>query len=153
MIGFSPYFLIEFTRFFINWNPPMIFFLVFLSNLGGFFTNWIHGFLLSFLLNLGGFFLINKTIISNAIYLLELAFKKKSNYNVMKLYNQSHDRSNLIKTILYHNSSQNWPLINHPSLDLLNFFNQLFKLSFWSTYIINLLNQSTYNWFSGTIGL
>ena len=39
------------------------------------------------------------------IRLLELA-SKKSIYNVIKSYNQSYDRFNLIKTILYHNLSQ-----------------------------------------------
>ena len=40
-------------------------------------------------------------MISNATYLLKLASKKEVNCNVMRSYNQSHDRSNLIKIILY----------------------------------------------------
>lgn len=53
----------------------------------------------------------------------------------MKLHDQSHDGSNPIGTILYYNSSQNWLLINHPSHDLPNLFDQ-------SIFAINFYNQS-----------
>ena len=43
----------------------------------------------------------------------------------MKSYNQSRDKSNSTKTILYHNLFQAWFLINYLLFDLSNFFNQL----------------------------
>ncbi len=81
---FSPYFFIEFRRFFHQLNT--------------------HGFLLSFLLGLGGFFhLSNKAMtLKTYIRLLELASKKEGNCNLIKLCDQSCDRSNLIKTISDH---------------------------------------------------
>ena len=48
----------------------------------------------------------------------------------MRLYNWSHDSFNLIEIILYHNLFQDGPLINHPSPDLLNLFNQPSKSTF-----------------------
>ena len=48
----------------------------------------------------------------------------------MRSHDWSCDRFNLIVTISYHNLSQSRPLINHPSLDLLNLFSQLSKLTF-----------------------
>ena len=56
----------------------------------------------------------------------------------MGLRNQSRDRSNLIRTILYHNLFQSGPLINYPSPELSNLFGQSSK----STFEINLRNQS-----------
>ena len=50
-------------------------------------------------------FFSTKAMILNAICLLVLELKKGDNYNIMKPYDKSHDRSNLIKTNLYHNSS------------------------------------------------
>ena len=44
-------------------------------------------------------------MILNVTYLLELVSKKKDNNNVIKLYEQSCDGANSIKTILYHNLS------------------------------------------------
>ena len=65
--------------------------------------------------------------------------KKEGNCNVMRLHDQSRDRSNLIGTISYHNSSRGWPLINYLSLDLPNFLDQPFDNQFFkSTYTINL---------------
>ncbi len=53
--------------------------------------------------------------------------------NVMMSYDQSCDGSNLIGTILYHNSSRGW--LSHLSPPY--FDNQSFESTFW----INLLNQ------------
>ena len=147
MINFFPYFFIEFRRFFINQNP-LVFFFIFSSNLGSFFTNWSYNFLLSFLLGWWDFFLI-KAMISNATCLSELASKRNGNYNVMRSHNSLNDRFNLIRTILYYNLFQGWSLINPPLFDLPNLLSQLFKSIFWLIYTINFLNQSNYNWYSG----
>ena len=56
----------------------------------------------------------------------------------MRLYDWSHDESNLIGIILYHNSFQNKPFINYLSLNLPNLLGQSFK----STYVINLFIKS-----------
>ncbi len=78
---FSPCFLIEFRKFFHQLN--------------------IHTFFLSLPLGLKGLFpLSNKAMISNAyIHSSELASKRISNCNIMKSYNQSCDRPNLIGII------------------------------------------------------
>ena len=68
-----------------------------------------------------------------------------SRYNVMRSYDQSRDGSNLIRTILYYNSSQGW--LSHPSPDLPNltfqtiFWINLSNLLFESTFRINFSNQ------------
>ncbi len=81
---FPPRFLIKFRKFFHQLN--------------------IHGFLLSLSLSLGGF--LNQAMTSNAYTRLsELASKREGNCNVMKSFDLTCDRSNLIRTISYHNSS------------------------------------------------
>ncbi len=130
MIGFLPCFFIEFRRFFIDQNIPGFppcFFIKFKM----FFTDWHTRFLPQFSTGFSRSVPINKALISNATHPSELASKRESNWNVIKSHNQLHDRSYLIRTISYHNSSRGWPLINHLSPDLPNLFGQL-----------NLLNQS-----------
>ena len=68
---------------------------------------------------------------------MELASEKKDNYNIIKLHDWSHNGSNLIGTISYHNLSRDGPLINHLSPDLPNFLGQPSKLTFELTYTIN----------------
>ena len=48
----------------------------------------------------------------------------------MRLYDQSRDISNLIKTILYHNSFRSGFFINHLSFDLPHFLDQPSKSTF-----------------------
>ena len=57
--------------------------------------------------------------------------------NVIKLYNQSCDRSNPIKTILYYNLFENCLFICHLLSNLANFFNPSSK----STFQIYFLNE------------
>ncbi len=71
------------------------------------------------------------------IHLLELASKKKGNYNIMKLYDQLYDGSKPIGTILYHNLFQDWLLLNYLSPNLPNLLSQPLQ----STFRINFLNQ------------
>ena len=113
---FSPRFLIKFRRFFHQLNT--------------------HSFFFSFPLGLEGFF-STITMISNVTCLLKLASKRKSNYNIKILHDQSYDRSILIGKISYHNLFSSWTFINHLSSDLPNILDQLFE----STSQINLLNQ------------
>ncbi len=80
-------------------------------------------------------------MISNTTCLLELVSKRKDNYNVMKSYDRSCDRSNPIKTILYL-PKVHLSLVNYYPIFLtflINLPNQLFK----SIYVINLLIEST----------
>ena len=65
-------------------------------------------------------------------------------YNVIRSNDWSRDRSNLIRTILYHNLSQGGPLINYPLLDLPNILGRSSK----STFQINFLNQLMQSTFS-----
>ena len=69
-------------------------------------------------------------MISNVIHLLEFAFKREGNCNVMKSHYESYDGFNLIGTILYYNLSRGGLFINHPSPDLLNLLSQPSKLNF-----------------------
>lgn len=64
-------------------------------------------------------------------------------YNIIKLHDLSCDEYNLIRTISYHNSSQNWSFINYLSLDLSNLFSQSSESTFWIN-LCNKLSQSTY---------
>ena len=61
-------------------------------------------------------------------------FLRKTTVNVMRLYEQSYDRSNLIGTFLYHNLSRGW--FSHPSPDLpnLKILNNLLNQSFESIF-------------------
>ena len=61
---------------------------------------------------------------SNAYRLIGVHVKK-NNYNLIKLYDQSHNTSNPIKTTLYSNLSQAGLLINHLLSNLPNIFNKL----------------------------
>ncbi len=65
--------------------------------------------------------------------------KRKGNCNVIKLYDQSRDGSNLIGTfqIITDPASQGW--LSHQSLDYLTF--RIIFPTFGSTFQINLLNQ------------
>ncbi len=67
-------------------------------------------------------------MISKATRLLDFAFKKEGNCNVMKSHNQLCDECNLIGIISYHNSSQGQ--ISHPLPNLSNLSNQPFKSIF-----------------------
>ena len=70
--------------------------------------------------------------------LSKLVFKKESNYNIIKSYDLSRDRSNLIEIILYVLRLIFLLIICHLTYlnFLVNFCNQPFK----STSIINLVN-------------
>ena len=73
--------------------------------------------------------------------LLELVSKRKNNCDIIKSYNQSYDRFNLIKIISYFLKIDFLLVIYHLTYltFLVNLLNQIFK----STYIINLLDQLT----------
>ena len=148
MIVFLPCFLIEFRRFFIN--QTFGFLSSFSHQLYEVFSPIKHTqFALWSLIGFKRFFFLSKkAIISNATCLSELMSKKKGNCNVIKLHNESHDRSNLIETISYYNLSQSGALINHPSPDLPNLLGQPFKSTFW----INLHNQTSH-WIGNATGL
>ena len=83
-------------------------------------------------------------MISNATRLLELASKKKGNYNVIKSYNQLRDRSSLIEIILYFLKIDFLLVICH--LTYLTFLVNLHDIFFKSIYIIKFLNQLILNW-------
>ncbi len=109
---FSSLFLHWVRKFFIDWAPsfPPRFFIKFRR----FFNNWYIWFLLQFPTGFKIFF-PPKPWSQMLSRLLELAFKKKTNCNVIKLHDQLYDKSNPIKTISY--LPKDWLLINHLSFD------------------------------------
>ncbi len=96
-------FLIKFKKFFINRVPDFL--PCFLIEFRRFFYQLNTLFLPHFFTRLKRLFPINKAMISNVKRLLEIVFKRKNNCNIIKLYDQSCDGSNLIKTISYYNLS------------------------------------------------
>ncbi len=133
MISFPAYFLIEFRRFFIDQVSgfPSCFFIEFRRFFHQFNIRFPPQFLTKFRK-----FSLSKPWSQTLTHLLEFASKRQGNYNIIKLHDQSRDRSNLIKTILYHNSSRGW--LSHLLPDLSNLLNQLFE----STYAINFFMTS-----------
>ena len=70
--------------------------------------------------------------------LSELASKRESNCNVIKSYDQSHDRSNLFGIISYHNLSRGLLVICHLTFPIKSTFQfNLLNQPFESTYTIN----------------
>ncbi len=143
MIGFPLCFFIEFRRVFIDWVPS--FPPCFLIELRRFFHQLNTQFFPQFLTGLRRFFLI-KAMISIPYTFVGACVQEGKQFNIMKSHHQLQDKSKLIETILYHNLSQSWSFIHHPSLDLLKLLSQSLKSTFESTYIIKLFNQSILNW-------